>query len=36
MCIKPTSAGMRRVKAFRGTIQYDTMTKAKKRWAHSF
>lgn len=36
MCIKPTSAGMRRMKALRERIQYITMTKARKqiRWLH--
>lgn len=36
MCIKPTSAGMRTMKALRGRIQYNTMTKARKQicWSH--
>lgn len=31
MCIKPTSASIRSMKAFRGRVQYNTMTKASKQ-----
>lgn len=30
MCIQSTSASMKRMKALRGRIQYNTMTKARK------